>query len=86
MVENGLGVVPQEEICFTEYIDNNPFSEAVVYNDPTCFITYISPNDEAIMVVYYDPNIRCFGLKWNEADVNWNLANFNWENPFPVLN
>jgi hypothetical protein len=86
MVENGLGIVPQEEICFTEYIDDNPFSEAVVYNDPTCFISYISPNDEAIMVVYYDPGICRDPLVWNEANVNWQFANFNWEDPYPIYN
>jgi len=57
VVEMGLATVPHDEICFTEYVDNNPFSEAVVYNDPTCFISYISPNDEALMVVYYDPGL-----------------------------
>jgi hypothetical protein len=86
MVETGLGIVPQEEICFTEYIDDNPFSEAVVYNDPTCFISYISPNDEAIMVVYYDPGICRDPLVWNEANVNWQYANFNWEDPYPIYN
>lgn len=85
IVETGLGNVPQDEICYSEYIDNNPFSEAVVYNDPTCFITYISPNDNAQMVVYYNPGICKEALKWNEAIVFWENATFNWDNPFPVV-
>jgi hypothetical protein len=85
MVETGLGLMPQEEVCFNTYEDDNPFSEAVVYEDPTCFYTYISPNETSIMFVYYDPTCK-EKLKWNKADVDWNMATFNWEDPYPVVN
>ena len=85
LVEMGLANLPQEEVCFVNYIDEN-FYEPVVYRDDLCFYTYISPNDDTNMVVYYNPNVTCFGLKWNEAIVDWNEATFNWETSNPVVN
>jgi hypothetical protein len=75
----------QNEICFTTYVSENDDVEMILYDDPSQFFTYITDNDEVQAVVFYNPDINCFGLKWNEANVNWNNANFNWENSNPVV-
>lgn len=87
MVENGLAVMPNDEVCFDIYEDEKKNAELVVYEDKTCFYTYLSGNEEAVMFVYYDPNSICKEiLKWNTAVVDWNMADFNWEDKYPVVN
>jgi len=86
MVETGLGLMPQDEVCFDTYENEKKKDELVVYENPTSFYTYISGNEEAVMFVYYDPNGGCkVKLKWNTAFVDWNEAAFNWEDPYPVV-
>jgi hypothetical protein len=85
VVEVGMARMEQNEICFTTYVSENDDVEMILYDDPSQFFTYITDNDEVQAVVFYNPDINCFGLKWNEANVNWNNANFNWENSNPVV-
>jgi hypothetical protein len=55
IVETGLAVVEQVEVCYTTYISPNDNAEAVVYYNPgVCFIPW---NEVSV--------------NWEDADFNW---------------
>ena len=57
MVENGLGVVPQEEICFITYISPN---------DEAIMVVYYNPNIECFGLQWNEAIVN-----WNLANFNW---------------
>jgi hypothetical protein len=84
VVETGLALMPNTEVCFNLYEDEKKNPEMVVYENPSTFFTYESANETGIMVVYYNPSCTEY-LKWNTAFINWENANFHWNDPAPII-